>query len=209
MRMMPLPADSKLSEPCCNSCGECTTARRPIPNSPTPRHGAKTSIHTIAVIVFGNMLSVCRTAVRASFVRCFASVSAADVKVLRDRTGAPMLDCKEALKACNGDTSKAIDWLRQKGISKGKSLQHGVLQFFSLFSAASKSSRAASRGLVTVSVDGNRGSMIELNSETCAIPFLPSHIRISCCNFLHRDFVAMNASFHKLAGTIASVGISI
>jgi elongation factor Ts len=49
-----------------------------------------------------------------------ASVSAADVKILRDRTGAPMLDCKEALKACDGDTSKAIDWLRQKGISKGE-----------------------------------------------------------------------------------------
>jgi hypothetical protein len=57
---------------------------------------------------------------RAVCVRRFASVSAADVKILRDRTGAPMLDCKEALKACDGDTSKAIDWLRQKGISKGE-----------------------------------------------------------------------------------------
>jgi hypothetical protein len=66
------------------------------------------------------MLSLCRPALRACFIRNLASVSAADVKILRDRTGAPMLDCKEALKACEGDTSKAIDWLRQKGISKGE-----------------------------------------------------------------------------------------
>ena len=66
------------------------------------------------------MMSLYRPAIRAAFVRCFAAVSAADVKVLRDRTGAPMLDCKEALKSCDGDMSKAIDWLRQKGISKGE-----------------------------------------------------------------------------------------
>jgi hypothetical protein len=65
------------------------------------------------------MMSIFRPASRAFFVRHFAAVSAADVKILRDRTGAPMLDCKEALKACDNDTSKAIDWLRQKGISKG------------------------------------------------------------------------------------------
>ena len=75
------------------------------------------------------MLSVCRPVLRAGFVRHLASVSAADVKILRDRTGAPMLDCKEALKACDGDTSKAIDWLRQKGISKGDLLLQCVLQF--------------------------------------------------------------------------------
>ena len=78
--------------------------------------------------------------------------------------------------------------------------------FFSLFAAASKSSRAASRGLVTVSVDGSRGSMIELNSETYVNDersFLV--IRLLFCKRLNRDFVAKNASFHKLAGTIASV----
>jgi hypothetical protein len=73
-----------------------------------------------SLFLSGKMMSLCRPAMRAAFVRCFAAVSAADVKVLRDRTGAPMLDCKEALKSCDGDTSKAIDWLRQKGISKGE-----------------------------------------------------------------------------------------
>ena len=43
---------------------------------------------------------------------------ASDVKGLRERTGAGMLDCKKALDACEGDMDKAIDWLREKGISK-------------------------------------------------------------------------------------------
>lgn len=96
---------------------------------PPPHHAlppAHTQIKILVVqqrhccIIAGKMLSVCRPALRSVFLRSMASVSAADVKILRDRTGAPMLDCKEALKACDGDTSKAIDWLRQKGISKGE-----------------------------------------------------------------------------------------
>lgn len=75
-------------------------------------------------------MPICRTALRAVCVRRFAAVSAADVKILRDRTGAPMLDCKDALKACDGDTSKAIDWLRQKGISKGEPLQRVTFPIF-------------------------------------------------------------------------------
>ena len=43
---------------------------------------------------------------------------ASDVKELRERTGAGMIDCKKALDACEGDMDKAIDWLREKGISK-------------------------------------------------------------------------------------------
>ena len=76
------------------------------------------------------MMSFFRPALQAVFVRRFAAVSAADVKILRDRTGAPMLDCKEALKACDGDTSKAIDWLRQKGISKGELPSHAPMLIF-------------------------------------------------------------------------------
>ena len=43
---------------------------------------------------------------------------ASDVKELRDKTGAGMLDCKKALEECNGNMNEAVDWLREKGISK-------------------------------------------------------------------------------------------
>ena len=76
--------------------------------------------------------------------------SASDVKNLREKTGAGMMDCKKALQESNGDMDKAIDWLREKGISK----------------AAKKESRIAAEGLSEVLVDGNRAVMVEVNSET-------------------------------------------
>ena len=75
---------------------------------------------------------------------------ASDVKDLRERTGAGMLDCKKALEACNGDIEKSIDWLREKGISK----------------AAKKSSRVAAEGLCEIKTDDNKAVIIEVNSET-------------------------------------------
>ena len=63
---------------------------------------------------------------------------ASDVKELRDRTGAGMLDCKKALEATEGNMDKAIDWLREKGISK----------------AAKKEGRIAAEGLCQIAVDG-------------------------------------------------------
>ncbi len=75
---------------------------------------------------------------------------ASDVKDLRERTGAGMLDCKKALEACNGDIEKSIDWLREKGISK----------------AAKKSGRVAAEGLCEVKTSGNKAVIIEVNSET-------------------------------------------
>lgn len=75
---------------------------------------------------------------------------ASDVKDLRERTGAGMLDCKKALEACNGDLEKAIDWLREKGISK----------------AAKKATRVAAEGLCEIKVNGNSAVIIEVNSET-------------------------------------------
>ena len=45
-------------------------------------------------------------------------ISAKDVNELRQKTGAGMMDCKKALTECNGDIEAAIDWLREKGISK-------------------------------------------------------------------------------------------
>lgn len=76
--------------------------------------------------------------------------SAADVKNLREKTGAGMLDCKKALEACNGDMDQAIDWLREKGISK----------------ASKKESRIAAEGLSEIIVDGNKAVILEVNSET-------------------------------------------
>ncbi len=75
---------------------------------------------------------------------------ASDVKDLRERTGAGMLDCKKALEACNGDIEKSIDWLREKGISK----------------AAKKEGRVAAEGLCEIKIDGNKAVLIEVNSET-------------------------------------------
>lgn len=77
-------------------------------------------------------------------------ISASMVKDLRDRTGAGMMDCKKALVESNGDMDKAIDYLREKGISK----------------AAKKAERIAAEGLANVYVNKNEAVVIELNSET-------------------------------------------
>lgn len=75
---------------------------------------------------------------------------ASDVKELREKTGAGMLDCKKALEETNGDMEKAIDWLREKGIAK----------------AAKKESRIAAEGLCQIKIDGNNAVILEVNSET-------------------------------------------
>ena len=79
-------------------------------------------------------------------------ISASMVKDLREKTGAGMMDCKKALTETNGDMEKAIEYLREKGITK----------------AAKKSSRIAAEGLVLayVSEDKRVGAAIEVNSET-------------------------------------------
>ena len=78
------------------------------------------------------------------------SISASQVKELRDKTGAGMMDCKAALAENAGDMEAAVDWLRKKGLSK----------------AAKKSGRTAAEGLVGVATDGLRGAVVEVNSET-------------------------------------------
>jgi len=89
------------------------------------------------------------------------------IKDLRERTGAGMMDCKRALDEAKGDMEAAVDWLRKKGLA----------------SAAKKSGRVAAEGLVAVSAQGKKASMVELNSET--------------------DFVARNEKFQELAALIA------
>ena len=98
------------------------------------------------------------------------SVTAALVKELREKSGAGMMDCKKALGETGGDMDAAVDWLRTKGLA----------------AAAKKSGRVAAEGLVSVSVDGTSGAIVELNAET--------------------DFVARNTEFQDFArhlGTLA------
>jgi elongation factor Ts len=79
-----------------------------------------------------------------------AEITAANVKELRERTGAGMMDCKKALAETNGDMEAAVDWLRAKGLA----------------AAAKKAGRTAAEGLVGVAVEGTRGAAVEVNSET-------------------------------------------
>jgi elongation factor Ts len=78
------------------------------------------------------------------------SYTPAQIRDLREMTGAGMLDCKNALTETNGDMEAAVDWLRKKGLAK----------------AAKKSGRVAADGLVAVAANGTKGAVIELNSET-------------------------------------------
>ncbi len=79
-----------------------------------------------------------------------SEITASDVKALRERSGAGMMDCKKALVECDGDIEKAVDYLRKKGLS----------------TAAKKASRVAAEGLIGVHVDGTKGTIVEVNAET-------------------------------------------
>jgi len=98
-----------------------------------------------------------------------AEITAASVKELRERTGAGMMDCKKALSETNGEMEPAIDWLRAKGLS----------------AAAKKAGRTAAEGLVGVTVEGQRGAAVEINSET--------------------DFVAKNELFQDFVRNVATL----
>ncbi len=77
-------------------------------------------------------------------------MNAEEVKKLRDETGAGMLDCKKALEATKGDITAAVDWLREKGISK----------------AADKTNRIAAEGLADIMFNENKAVILEMNCET-------------------------------------------
>jgi elongation factor Ts len=78
------------------------------------------------------------------------SISAAQVKELRDMTGAGMMDCKAALTETGGNIEEAVDWLRKKGIAK----------------ADKKAGRTAAEGLIGVAADELSAVVVEVNSET-------------------------------------------
>ena len=99
------------------------------------------------------------------------AVTAQQVKELRDVTGVGMMDCKKALAETNGDMEAAIDWLRTRGLAK----------------AAKKAGRVAAEGLVGVVIEGKKGAIVEVNSET--------------------DFVARNDQFQGIVGTIGKLAL--
>jgi elongation factor Ts len=101
-----------------------------------------------------------------------AEISATMVKELRDKTGAGMMDCKAALGETGGDMEGAVDWLRKKGLAK----------------AAKKAGRVAAEGLIGIAVAGQKGAIVEVNSET--------------------DFVARNQQFQSLVKMIADTALA-
>ena len=102
-----------------------------------------------------------------------ANITAQMVKELRERTGAGMMDCKAALQETNGDMEQAVDLLRKKGLAK----------------AAKKAGRIAAEGLIGLAVEGPKGVLVEVNSET--------------------DFVARNDLFQGLVKMIANVALAV
>jgi len=102
-----------------------------------------------------------------------ANITAQMVKELRERTGAGMMDCKAALQETNGDMEPAVDLLRKKGLAK----------------AAKKAGRVAAEGLIGLAVEGPKGVLVEVNSET--------------------DFVARNDLFQGLVKMIAKVALTV
>jgi elongation factor Ts len=101
-----------------------------------------------------------------------AEITAASVKELRERTGAGMMDCKKALAENNGEMEAAVDWLRAKGLA----------------AAAKKAGRTAAEGLVGVAVEGPKGAVVEVNSET--------------------DFVAKNEQFQDFVKNVSVIALN-
>ncbi|MHA1599943.1 MAG: translation elongation factor Ts [Alphaproteobacteria bacterium] len=100
-----------------------------------------------------------------------AEITAALVKDLRVKTGAGMMDCKKALTENAGDVEAAVDWLRTKGLA----------------AAAKKAGRVAAEGLVGVCIEGKRGALVEINSET--------------------DFLARNEAFQEFVRNAAALSL--
>jgi elongation factor Ts len=100
-----------------------------------------------------------------------AEITADLIKRLRETTGAGMMDCKKALSETAGEFDGAVDWLRKKGLA----------------AAQKKASRVAAEGLVAALVEGNRGAVVEVNSEI--------------------DFVARNDKFQGFVAGVAKLAL--
>ncbi|SNB68017.1 translation elongation factor Ts (EF-Ts) [Arboricoccus pini] len=101
-----------------------------------------------------------------------AQVTPALVKQLREQSGAGMMDCKKALEENGGDIEAATDWLRKKGLA----------------AAAKKAGRVAAEGLIGLALEGPKGVLVEVNSET--------------------DFVARNETFQSLVREVTALALS-
>lgn len=99
-------------------------------------------------------------------------ITASLVKELRERSGAGMMECKKALTENGGDVEVAIEWLRKQGLAK----------------ADKKAGRVAAEGRIVVASDGNRGVMVEVNSET--------------------DFVAKDENFVGFTDQVAKIALA-
>ena len=99
------------------------------------------------------------------------AITASMVKELREKTGAGMMDCKKALVEAKEDFEGAVDWLRTKGLA----------------AAAKKAGRVAAEGLTAVAINGTKGAVVEINSET--------------------DFVSRNEMFQKLVKEVAQIAV--
>ena len=116
------------------------------------------------------------------------AVTAAQVKELREKTGAGMLDCKNALAASDGNMEKAIDWLREKGIAK----------------SVKKANRIAAEGLSKVVIDGNKAIIVEVNSET---DFVAKNEQfLTLLDTVAKTILASNASTNEEALALAVDG---
>lgn len=100
-----------------------------------------------------------------------AEITADLIKRLRETTGAGMMDCKKALTESGGNFESGVDWLRKKGLA----------------AAQKKAGRVAAEGLVAVLVDGTKGAVVEVNSET--------------------DFVARNDRFQAFVSGVAKLAV--
>lgn len=100
------------------------------------------------------------------------AITASMVKELREKTGAGMMDCKKALVEAKEDFEGAIDWLRTKGLA----------------AAAKKAGSVATEGLTAVAINGMKGAVVEINSET--------------------DFVSRNKMFQKLVKEVAQIAVN-
>jgi len=100
-----------------------------------------------------------------------AEITADLIKQLREATGAGMMDCKKALTETKGDFEGGVDWLRKKGLA----------------AAQKKAGRVAAEGLVAALVEGGRGALVEVNSET--------------------DFVARNDKFQAFVNAVAKLAV--
>jgi elongation factor Ts len=100
------------------------------------------------------------------------TLSATMVKELREKSGAGMMDCKKALLETDGKIEEAVDWLRKQGLS----------------AVEKKSGRVAAEGLIGITIKGNQGALIEINSET--------------------DFVARNELFQDFVKICSGLSLS-